>query len=179
MWRQIPQRCLKSKKNEKTNVNQKTPKNKQQIKETKTHSKKWKIETQQKTQTTNMEDHDPTENSTEDSIPDSNLYFSWFFPMFSRFPKFFLQNQHFAAKFPFFYMLICWYFFLCGAFVFLLFLFCFFFFWIVFYVQSFCGIVVFLIVFLFFICLFEFGVLWGFFFTTLCGVHWHIVSGFR
>ena len=36
--------------------------------------------------------------STEDSIPDSNLHFPDFFPMFSRFPKFFLQNQHFAAK---------------------------------------------------------------------------------
>ena len=44
--------------------------------------------------------------STEDSIPDSNLHFPDFFPMFSRFPKFFLQNQHFAAKLLFWFLFV-------------------------------------------------------------------------
>ena len=32
-----------------------------------------------------------------------------FFSMFSRFPKLFLQNQHFAAKFPFFWFCFCFF----------------------------------------------------------------------
>ena len=59
------------------------------------------------------------------------------FPMFSRFPKLFLQNQHFAAKFPFFYLFILLFYFFwvfCWVSVFQVFLFWLFF---VFYFQSF------------------------------------------
>jgi hypothetical protein len=41
--------------------------------------------------------------STEDSIPDSNLHVFLVFPMFSRFPKFFLQNQMLQPSFRCFF----------------------------------------------------------------------------
>ena len=83
--------------------------------------------------------------STNDSIPDSNLHVSWlFFQCSADFPSCFLQNQHFAAKFLlFFYVYFmcseysveslfssCFYVFFC----FVWFLFCFqLCFWIVFF----------------------------------------------
>ena len=116
---------------------------------------------------TRLKDTNP--DSTEDSIPDSNLYFSWCFSNVQQISQVLPSKSAFCSKVSFFS--ICWFvFFLfmflwvfCWVSVFQLFLCCFFFFWIVFYVQSFCGIVVFKVYFLFFIWFLDFGVLWGFF----------------
>ena len=67
--------------------------------------------------------------STNDSIPDSNLHVSWlFFQCSADFPSCFLQNQHFAAKFLLFLMFILFVqsilLSLCFPVVFMFFLFC-------------------------------------------------------
>ena len=87
------------------------------------------------------------------------------FPMFSRFPKLFLQNQHFAAKFPFFYLFIllfCFFWVFCWVSVFQVFLFWLFF---VFYFQSFFEL--FFCFFCFIVFFSESAIPWAFKFTTI------------
>ena len=113
-----------------------------------------------------------------------SLFFLMFFQCSADFPSSSFKISILQQSFLFFYMLICFLFVyvfvslllsICFPVVSMLFLF----FWIVFYVQSFCGIVVFKVYFFVFYLVPWFWSSVRIFFTTLCGVHWHIVSGFR
>ena len=86
----------------KQTLTKKTTKNKQQIKKTKTHSKNGKQRLNRRLKNKNMEDHDPTENSTEDSIQDSNLHvFRFFSPCSADFPSCSFKITILQPSFPF------------------------------------------------------------------------------
>ena len=92
---------------DKKTVKKKTE-NKKQIRKTKQKQNKnnFKTETQQSTQKIKekkqIENRDPTEeDSTADSIPDVFEFFQFF----SKIPNCFLQNQHFAAKLSFLFII--------------------------------------------------------------------------
>ena len=118
--------------------------------------------------------------------PGLKSIFSWLFSNIQQISQVLPSKSAFCSKVSFFLyvdLLIVFCLCFCESSVESLFSSCFYvvsFFWIGFYVQSFCGIVVFFLSLFFVFYLFPW--FWSsvrIFFTTLCGVHWHIVWGFR